>query len=121
MAKISNSLQEFIVEFCQKKMNYTHSIKDLNYRTKLEFDLGITGDDVDIFFIEFRDKFEVKMENFNARNYFGVESESSDVVWPIFRLIFGKKRSWIPLPREDRKPLTLLDLQNAINSGVWKV
>lgn len=117
MTKEFQQLQDFIIRFCLKELRKTVSQRDLSRDTKLEDDLGITGEDADYFFESFIEEFNVSVKHFPGRKYIGHEGEATDFIWPILRSIFGIKKKWIPIPKEERLPLTLKMLEYAIITG----
>lgn len=81
--------------------------KIITKETKLELDLGITGDDSDSFFKEFSKEFNVDISNFKIGEYFGDEG---DYILPsIIKMITGKKTV--------KKKLTINNLVKAVLAG----
>lgn len=95
-----------ILSMIKNKMgNYSFSITQ---NTKLEHDLGMTGDDAYEFLIEFSQKFNVDVSNFQIDKYFLPEGDS--LLPTISRLIRGEEN-----PKQ--KELTIGDLENSILKG----
>lgn len=90
--------------------------KALNPSDTLEDDPGITGDDADEFMGAFSKRFNVKPGDFDFLRYFEMEGFS---IWP-----FSVFTNWLHRRRgikkhDQREPLTVAMLQQAIDSGVW--
>ena len=84
--------------------------EDISEETRVEKDLGMTGDDAIEFINEFSQNFKVDISEFDFPKYFG--SEGIDL-GEMFSRLLGKKRS-------NRAELTLLDLERAIDKGKLK-
>lgn len=82
--------------------------------TRLCDDLGVAGDDGDIFMAEFAKRFHVDWKGFDCYLYFG--SEGPDLIgclaWMFRRLFWGKKY--------DVRPLTIRMLCDAVDRGTWE-
>lgn len=81
--------------------------KEINRDTKLVFDLKITGDDADDFFIAFAEKFNVDVSGFKIGDYFGNEE---DFVSSAINDLFRNKD-------KVRKSLNIGQLEKAIIAG----
>lgn len=100
--EVFESLKSFI-----RKETYEESI-EITQITKIETELGVTGDDAINFIIAFSKKFNVDVSNFMAADYF--EDEGINILELIIRTIKGIKK-----PK--KKVLTVGDLERAIKAG----
>jgi hypothetical protein len=80
----------------------------LDRTTKVEKDLGITGDEAVEFILAFSKKFNVDTSNFMAAEYF--ESEGDSLLPSIIRFFTGQKKA-------KNKELILGDLERAVIVG----
>ncbi len=101
--KISEKLVDFI-----KKETYLHDI-NLSYNTVLETELGVTGDDADIFIVAFGKEFNVDVSNFEIGKYF--KGEGIDLAG-ILNFLNRKKSEEVK-----QSVLTVGDLESAIIAG----
>lgn len=83
--KLLNEIITFIREFNE----YYESVS-INENTRLEEDLGITGDDAWDFFIEYAKKYKVDVSGFLISEYF--KPEGSDFISPILYFLRLKKK-----------------------------
>ena len=99
-SKLLDELKQFIDEewFLVPNMNET---------TRIEEDLGITGDDAVEFLIAFGKKFDVDISRFNMADYFHGEGWSFDC-------FFYKLQWWFYKRKYVKKVLTIGDLLEAI-------
>lgn len=79
----------------------------LNKTTKIEKDLGITGDEAVEFILAFGKKFNVDVSNFMAEEYF--DSEGDKILPAIINFFTCKKRN-------KKKELLLGDLERAVKA-----
>jgi acyl carrier protein len=93
-----------IIEFIEE--NQGRDRKTITIDTRLEKDLGITGDDATEFLIAFGKKFNVDVSNFMAADYFG--DEGFDIIAWILNFFPGGK---------ERKSLTVAHLEKAVIAG----
>jgi hypothetical protein len=103
---MSESLINEIRILIEKKMGKYK--RELNADTKLEYDLGITGDDAVEFLIEYSNKFNVDVSDFNIAMYFMPEG---DTVLPAIIRFFTRKKAL------KQKELTIGDLEKGIVAG----
>ncbi|HRY34191.1 MAG TPA: DUF1493 family protein [Bacteroidales bacterium] len=82
---------------------------ELQRETRVEQDLGLTGDEAYEFMETFSKRFSIDITNFEFSNYF--EPEGDKILPAIIRLFTGKKK-------EKKKVLTLGDLEKAIESKI---
>ncbi len=80
---------------------------ELQRETRVEQDLGITGDEAYEFISAFSKQFSVDVTNFKFDSYF--ELEGDWILSALFRFLTGKKK-------EDKMVLTLGDLEKAVES-----
>jgi len=80
----------------------------LDRETKIERDLGVTGDDAIEFIVAYGKQFNVDVSKFMAASYF--KGEGLDIISPIVEIFSGEKQS-------KRKELTLGDLEKGIIAG----
>ena len=79
---------------------------------RLREDTGLTGDDVDEFFLGFRDRFGVKLDGFDFYRHF---REEPHLVWPITQLWHAwKRRRWAA------DSIRVDDLVRVARAGTWK-
>ena len=85
----------------------------LNLRpsSRLEQDLGLTGDDATEFIEKWAQRFKVDVQGFASRRYFG--PEGYDLISPLLGLFAERFR------RPARVPLTLGMLAEAMRRGRW--
>lgn len=95
-----------IVNLIEEKMGKYRN--PLIRETTLERDLGMTGDDAIEFILEFSQRFNVDISQFNIRLYF--EPEGDSILPNVFRSITGKKKS-------KQKELTIGDLEHSVMKG----
>jgi hypothetical protein len=106
MGKMEQELQlKIIIDLIEKKVG-TISAPVLS-NSKLEEDLGMTGDDASEFISEFSKVFNVDISNFDYDSYFS--SEGDGVLDYFFSLIKGKKKK--------KMFLTISDLHESIKKG----
>ncbi len=88
----------------------------LHQSTRIEDDLGITGDDADEFIYLVCKEFKISADNFTFGKYFGSENEWTDFITPLIRLFTKSKK--IPLEKSQRHSLTLGDIEYCVLNGV---
>ncbi len=105
----SNNIENQVFQFVKDR--HWKFWKRLSEATKLEVDLGLTGDDAIEFMESFFKKFNVDGSKFKPSEYFHYEGFDSigSSVFPVF----GKKKH---LPKYD---ITVGDLIKAIELGKW--
>lgn len=82
--------------------------EEITSETKLEDDLGVSGDDAVEFIIAFGKEFNVDVSHFMAADYFEPEG---DVILPsVLRFLTGRKKP-------PKKTLTVGHLENAVVAG----
>lgn len=86
-------------------------VNKINQNTKIEDDLGITGDDAAEFFNLFSKEFNVDLSSFELRKYF----ESEGVGLLNLSWVFGKRRK---IERASHE-ITIADLVNALKHEKW--
>jgi hypothetical protein len=101
-----NTLQRFVIE--KSFVNNQEITKD----TRIEDDLGMTGDDAIEFIVEFGREFNIDVSSFMAADYFGPEGSPSILFMPIIRTLLGKKGEGA-----HKKTLTVGHLEKAIIAG----
>ncbi len=103
--KIFNDIKSFVEEV---RWKYPF---ELQRETRLEQDLGITGDEAYEFIDAFSKQFGIDVTNFRFDNYFELEG---DWILPAFVSFFrGKKK-------EEKMVLTLGELEKAVESKELK-
>lgn len=102
------SLQESLIEFVSTELRVKSS--RLTPQTRINHDLGVDGDDGLDFIAAFSRRFNVDISSFQASLYFGPEAAGNPFIW-LWWLI---AHSWPKLV-----PISLQDLQNAIQEGRW--
>lgn len=101
--KISDELIEFIKkEACLDDVT-------IDFNTKIEEELGITGDDIDDFIYSFSKNFKVDISEFDAGKYFCGEGDNTII--SVINYFLGKDQARI------KRNLVVGDLQKAINAG----
>ncbi len=83
----------------------------LNQNTKLEDDLGITGDDAVEFFDKFSTEFNIDLSDLDLHKYF----ESEGVGLLNFSWLLGKRRK----VKRSLHEITIADLENTLKVGKW--
>lgn len=107
---MENSSWDSLIQFTNK--HWPIKNKTLSRATQLQKDLGIKGDDADIFIYKFAETFNVNIENLKLANYFdGYDDSLLKTITGIFIPNRLKKRS-------EKKMLTLGDLEKAIIHGI---
>lgn len=86
-------------------------VNRLSQETKLEDDLGITGDDAVDFFDKFSKEFNIDLSALDFRRYF--ESEGVGLI--NFSWLFGKRKK----VKRSLHEITIADLANAFKIGKW--
>lgn len=99
---------ELIIDFAGLRRNA------LKIESKIENDLGITGDDADELIELFIKQFNVKSEGFDSGKYF--DEEGFD---PIGISIFIRKLLKTPVPNRSDHDLTVGDLATWVERGYW--
>lgn len=99
--KIFNDIKSFVEEV---RWKYPF---ELHRETRVEQDLGITGDEAYEFIDAFSKKFSVDVTNFKFDSHF--ELEGDWILAALVRFFTGKKK-------EDKMVLTLGDLEKAVES-----
>lgn len=97
---------EKIKQFAAKQASISN--KNLNRQTRVEQDLGVTGDDAIEFIIAFGKEFNVDISRFKFENHF--RPEGIDVIG-IIGTLFGKKKI-------TKRHLTLGNLEEAVIVGI---
>jgi len=83
--------------------------------TRIELDLGITGDDAVDFLELFVDTFSVEVSGFNISHFFGGEGFDPIGISVLVRKILKR-----PKPKRSEHELTLGDLEQWVKFGNWK-
>lgn len=96
---------EKIIALIEKKIGKSSFV--FKEDTKLEEDLGLTGDDAIEFLTDYSEIFNVNVSKFEFMKYFGDEG---DTTVSIFNHLFGRKT-------KEKKSLTIRDLELGINAG----
>jgi len=86
-----------------KEMNIANNLI-LTRETSLSKDLGIYGDDIEVFFYKFSRKFNIDLSSFNSMKYFETDWFTS------FVYFIKQKKIYV-------RDLTLSDLEEAIIKG----
>jgi len=86
-------------------------LKKLSQNTKLEDDLGITGDDAAEFFNLFSTEFNVDLTDLNLQKYF----ESEGIGLLNFSWLLGKRRK----VKRSLHEITIADLENTLEHSKW--
>ena len=94
-----------IINLIEKKVGTLN--EPILSNSKLEEDLGVTGDDAYEFISEFSKVFSIDVSSFDYDSYFSPEGDG--VLSFIFNLIKGNKK--------EKKFLTISDLQESIKKG----
>jgi acyl carrier protein len=100
---------ETVIQFVSKY--WSVSANNLSKDTRLEDDLGITGDDAVELFDKFSKEFHIDISDLDLRKYF--ESEGVGLI--NFSRIFGKQ---IKVKRSLHE-ITISDLVNTLKIGKW--
>ena len=87
---------------------YIDDAENITRETRVEEDLGVTGDDVFDFFIAFGKSFNVDVSNFLAADYF--DGEGDAMLPAMMGFLTGKKP-------KSKKALTIGHLEKAILAG----
>ena len=99
-----DKVKSFVSKFWSVKVD------KLNRETRLEDDLGITGDDAIEFFDAFYEEFKVDLKTLNISKYFGSEGFGLiNLSW-----LLGKKGV-----KRSAYEITLRDLENTLEAGKW--
>ncbi len=83
-------------------------------KTKIEADLGVTGDDASEFIEQFVTYFNVGYEGFNIGEYFGFEGFDPLGMSTIYNKVFRKNTS-----KRSKHELTLGELEEWAIRGCW--
>ena len=86
-------------------------VDKLNRDTKIEDDLGITGDDAIEFFDKFSKEFSIDLSDLDLHRYF--ESEGVGLI--NFSWLLGKRRK----VKRSLHEITIADLENTLKKGKW--
>jgi acyl carrier protein len=97
-----NKLRSFVIE--ESAVDDEEITRD----TKIENDLGVTGDDAVDFMVAYGKVFNVDVTEFMAADYF--DGEGSEILLGIYRLLTGKKK-------KKKKILTVGHLEKGIVAG----
>lgn len=97
-----NKLKSFIIEETGVEEN------EVTRETRIENDLGITGDDAIDFLLAYGKAFHVDVSKFMAADYF--DGEGYEILPTIFRMFTGKKK-------KQNKILTVAHLEKGILAG----
>ncbi len=100
--EIFNKLKSFVIK--QSAVNDEEIIR----ATKIENDLGVTGDDAVEFIVAYGKAFNVDVTKFMAADYF--EAEGDCILPAIIRFLTGRKR-------KPKKTLTVGHLEKGIVAG----
>jgi hypothetical protein len=73
---LANRVRQFVGDFCRKNPD------QLQADTRLEEDLGITGDDAAEFLKAFAAAFEIDLTEIEFHKHFGPECSVPMIVWP---------------------------------------
>lgn len=103
--EILSSVKLFIDRFYYNHYNKRLHL-EINEETQIVDDLEILGEDIDLFLNEFVREFKLNFKNFSGKKYFGYVHEDFDILFPILRFFFRRKK-WIPLPKKERKNFTV--------------
>ncbi|MBK9732881.1 MAG: DUF1493 family protein [Chitinophagaceae bacterium] len=98
---MSDEIFKKLKDFVEKQQSWEKYDFPLERTTKVELDLGITGEDAMEFIIAYGEQFNVDVSRFMAADYFDAEGHS------LFSL--GNQRN--------KKILTLGDLEKGISAG----
>jgi len=102
MTETNYKLKDFVIE-----QSYVDD-EEITKETRIEDDLGVSGDDAVEFIIAFGKKFNVDISNFMIAEYFEPEG---DIILPtIIGFFTGRKK-------QKKKFLTVGHLENAIIAG----
>ena len=104
MENVDSNLFNEVIAYI-RKYYYIPESELINEKSKLEEDIGITGDEAAEFIIAYGKKFEVNVSNLPMSDYF--KAEGSD-----FLDFFGLKKKKI------KKFLTVGDLVKGIKAGI---
>ncbi len=99
------------VELIKLLQDYCGADSFITENTRLFHDLDLYGDDAAEFLDRFKERFSVDMSDFRFADYF--PSEGDWILPGVLRFLIGK-----PQPRY--RPLTIFDLQLAIDCGYLK-
>jgi len=102
-----------MLEFAAKEVG-PRTAPELTLTTQVERDLGITGDDAEIFIQKFAATFSVDMTGFQFNKYFGSEGGFLPAIL-IEALLAWLRRK----PFNNRVPITIGDLVLAAETGKW--
>ena len=102
---LSNKLRNFVAE------KLVMPPEKLAAGSRLQHDLGLDGNDADVFMASFGQTFGVDMTEFVLTDYFGRESAGCLPLWIVWLLI--------PPLRPKVTPLTIADLERAMEKGRW--
>ena len=85
----------------------------LKTESRLLHDLGVDGDDASDLFQHFSARFHVDISAFQFSRHFGPEAGWSPLYF-IYSRLFTRHRA------QDDLPLTIQDLAEAVEAGVWR-
>jgi hypothetical protein len=111
----------FVVEkYIKQKYKFLDEV-DINSDTLIEYDLGFAGDRAADFIIDFSKEFEIDISEFDFGYYFGhdgVDFIGISLLVNWFLNLFRKEK--IVMIRDDFKPMTIDDLEKALDKKVLK-
>ncbi|MDC9721908.1 MAG: DUF1493 family protein [Urechidicola sp.] len=113
---ISKELYDFISAFSEKHLRKKLDYNKINCSTTLD-EIGIDDLDLDLMLGQFSEKYKIDYSKFNSKRYYGIGLWLIDNNARLIRAIIGN-RKWLPLPKEERKPFTLGNLESAIKTGI---
>lgn len=103
---------ESLYQFITSKIgNYS---KPISLNTRLEKDLGITGDDADEFMLDFFTKYKIDYSTFEIESFFSSEGFDIFNIGGLIRKLSGKKTI-----KKNIYDITVGDLIRAIEVGKW--
>lgn len=113
--KISQELYDFVSVFSEKHIREKLDYDKIDRNTTLD-ELGIDDLDLDVLMHDFTKKYNIDYSRFNGKRYYGIGLWLIDENARFFRTILGK-RKWLPLPKDERIPFTLGNLDRALETG----
>jgi hypothetical protein len=109
-----------IEKYLRKKYEFLDKV-NIHSDMLVEYDLGFSGDDAVDFITDFSNEFKIDISKFDFGYHFGPDGVdfigiSIPINW--FLNLFRKEK--VLLLREDFKPLSIGDLEEALNTKVLK-
>lgn len=89
--------------------------RPIDGNTRIEWDLGCTGDDMEDFMKPFLDEFGISPQGFVPARYFHGEGMSIPFCTPVLYFLFNRK----PYPPGPTYDLTIGDLVRCVQAGMW--